>query len=120
MRKGNPRWNWTGSIPEVKPIYRGFDVDPQGRIWVALHTPSISRKGTTIRNLFNPIPNKSWGEPQLYDVIKPDGAYVGRVQVDWAGLGGPSTVCRGDTVWIASVNDDYVPVIRRFRIKWPD
>jgi hypothetical protein len=58
-----------------------------------------------------------WSEPQLYDIFKPDGTYIGRVQPNEGALG---HAVRGDTVWYAWMTDDNVPVVRRYIIRWPD
>lgn len=55
-------------LPTAKPAYHSAFVTRQGDVWVGLHVPSVQESGR-------------WYEPRaVFDVWKPTGEYVGRVE----------------------------------------
>jgi hypothetical protein len=109
--------DWNGhDIPRVKPPYKDIQIAHDGRIWVKLHTASeriAPSAGTVFDDLFGA---NQWREKQqLYDIFETDGQYVGQVPVP---LRTELLWMSGDTVWASVLDDDDVPVARRFRVKW--
>ncbi len=128
----------TGSladIPETKTPWKDVRIADDGRIWVTLSTPSekfdpqldpgsstappsigvgVSRGGAPAGAPpgFQPLP---WREPQLYDVLDPDGTWLGQVAVPFDTR---LISMNGDVVWGVVRDKDDVPVLKRFRIDW--
>jgi hypothetical protein len=115
MRRRDPAWTWKGpEIGRVKPAYRYFQIGDDGRIWVAASVPSERR---------TPPPDARsqqeasipFTEPPIFDVLEPDGTYVGRVRLP---DGMTLHNMRGDVVWGVTTDADDVPTVRRYRIAW--
>lgn len=120
-------------IPDLKPAYRRLLAGEDGRIWVALSTPSEKYTPPPAGSSSNPgfasgagaapgggpgsprIAPAPWREPALYDVFEPDGVWIGQVSVPWDTR---IIRMRGDTVWGVVRDADDVPVVRRLRIAW--
>jgi hypothetical protein len=126
MKRTDPAWSWNGpEIPRTKPFYSGLVVGLDGRIWVPV-IPEASRRVGSISNQSMgvgrggpprpPLVEKPMPETAaLYDLFEPSGAFVGSVQVPPR----VSTVLRkGDQVWAVAFNEDEVPSVKRYRIRW--
>ena len=121
-RQRDNGWDWDASlIPATKPIYRGLHAGEDGRIWVLLSSPatrvepsSNARAPSEFRDAPG-VPIAQWEEPDVYDILEPDGRYVGQVQ---APRGFELHATRGDTLWGSSKVGDDVPVVQRLHIVW--
>jgi hypothetical protein len=108
LRNVDPGWRWSGpDIPRTKPAYREILTGADGRIWVSLSAPSVSR---TVNG------RTSWSQPLVFDVFEPDGRYIGQVPIP---AGTAPQVMRGDYLWASATDADGVPRVHRFRITWP-
>ena len=121
-RQRNPRWDWDASlIPPTKPIYRALHVGEDGRIWVLLSSPATRIElppDAGARGEFRdapPGPLARWVEPDVYDILEPDGRYVGQVEMP---RGVELHATRGDTLWVSSRLADDVPIVQRVHIVW--
>ena len=122
-RQRDSRWDWDASlIPTTKPTYRALHVGEDGRIWVLLSSPATKvdpAQAAGARSEFRDgpaIPSARWVEPDVYDILEPDGRYVGQVQTP---RGFELHATRGDTLWGSSRLADDVPVVQRLHIVWP-
>jgi hypothetical protein len=112
-------------VPREKQLVRYFDFDLDGRIWVSVSQPSErfdppppppARAGAAPQSVLR------WREPTLYEVLEPNGTFIGRVAI-------PSDVrlevvawtpiqSRGEHVWGVATDSDGVQSVRRYRITW--
>jgi hypothetical protein len=123
MRLGASRWTWTGpDIPSTKPPIRDFFVAGDGRIWVRPSQPARLDPTFTIPSTpdaggrFGPeIAAMRWVEPEVYDLLEPDGRYLGQVRMP---SGISPRAARGDTLWTVLVDAAGVPTVKRFRLQW--
>ncbi len=122
-RQRDSRWDWDASvIPTMKPTYRALHLGEDGRIWVLLSSPATKvdpDRGAEARGEFRDapaLPVARWVEPDIYDILEPDGRYVGQVQTP---RGFELYATRGDTLWGSSRLADDVPVVQRLHIVWP-
>lgn len=125
--RGNSEWTWEGpDIPREKPPLRDLYVDVDGRIWVQLSQPArLNPSIPTPREPTGEIgaARHRWLEPLVFDVFEPSGRYVGRVRFP-DGVGdtmlGPKIgfAIQGDTAWAVSYDQDDVPIVKRYRIRW--
>lgn len=111
-------------IPRTKPAWSGFQVDSDGRLWVQRYTRGVQVNETpeiaTRRRQFD-NPQRHWGEPQTYDVVEPDGRFLGTLQ--FPGTATASVVPRvqimlaeGTTVWTVELGEYDEAYIVRYRI----
>jgi hypothetical protein len=121
-RQRQKGWEWDASgMPTTKPVYRRLQVGDDGRIWVLLSSPALEIEhppGAAQRTEFRdapPIPVARWVEPEVYDILETDGAYVGQVEMP---RGFQLYTMRGDTLWGVSRDADDVPVLQRLHIVW--
>jgi hypothetical protein len=121
-RQRDSRWDWDASvIPATKPIYRGLHIGEDGRIWVLLSSPATRTEPPPeagMRSEFRDapaVPVARWVEPDVYDILEPDGRYVGQVQTP---RGFELHATRGDTLWGSSRVSDDVPIVQRLHIAW--
>jgi hypothetical protein len=105
------------TVASVKPVFRSFDVDGEGRIWVLRHTRAVKvdpeRVGAAASSEPDPTPVITWREPNIYDVFSSEGEYFGAVIVP------PRTtisVMRGDRVWGIQRGDDDEEYVVRFAV----
>lgn len=144
LRAGLDRAQGTldGPVPDVprqKPPFTRLQVADDGRIWVQLSTPSERYDPETDESgvmpggppgvgigvsgggragappVIRPIPPVPWREPVLYDVFEPDGTYIGQVALPYDTR---LVRMRADVVWAVVLNEDGVPIVRRFRLEW--
>jgi hypothetical protein len=125
--KGNSAWTWEGpDIPRVKPPLQHLYVDGAGRIWVQLsQTARVNQSVPPTRAPTGELnaARRRWIEPLVFDVLEPSGRYLGRVRFP-DGVGdtmlGPKIgfAIQGDTVWAVSYDQDEVPIVKRYRIRW--
>jgi hypothetical protein len=126
----NSNWQWSGpDIPRVKPPIRALTVDRDGRIWVRLSqqglldssVPIPTRPATPAESYGLDAPRR-WPEPLAFDVFEPTGRYIGQVRfppdVGLTAHGGTSYAVAGDTVWAVIQDQDDVPTVKRYRIRW--
>ncbi|MGD2152751.1 MAG: 6-bladed beta-propeller [Gemmatimonadales bacterium] len=81
--------------PETKPAFRDLYVDEDGRIWVDRYVEAVKRD-VEPREPGDERPLYEWHEPSTFDVIGPDGTYLGTVVVPERTR---IVVRRGDRVW---------------------
>jgi hypothetical protein len=120
MRQGRttPKWEWVGpDIPRLKPPISGVSIASDGRVWVRLSQTARLNSAVSIPNvpttrMYAP---KRWAEPQIYDVFEANGTYVGQVRLPDRT---ESFSADGDIVWAVSNDQDDVPTVRRYRIRW--
>ena len=139
LRRTDPSWRWSGmDIPRVKTPYATFRVANDGRIWVLTSQPSerfdpandalagapvsISggvggggRAGSAGAPRPAPPPPVPWRSPAVYDVLEPDGRWIGQVRIPY---GVTAHVMQGDHVWASTADEDGVPYVKRYRIAW--
>jgi hypothetical protein len=124
MRAVRRDWQWSGpEIPTDKPPISGLYVDDTGRIWVRLSQPA-SLNASVIHNrargqgeawdILRDI-RLRWREPQVFDVLVPGGAYVGRVQLPHQAI---RFAVHGDTIWLVETDSNDVAAVRQYRIRW--
>jgi hypothetical protein len=129
--RSSPNWEWTGPrIPTVKPPILDLLISAEGRIWVRISQPGRLDSSVPIRssranpNEWNEVDApRRWPEPWVFDVFEPTGVYVGQVRLpDDAGpphLSHPGYAIQGDTIWGVVHDQDGVPSVRRYRVRWP-
>jgi hypothetical protein len=105
MRKGEPTWRWSGpDVPSVKPAFTAIRVSQDGQLW--LRVPLAIGAAPDA---------ESHPQPAVFDVIVPDGRYIGSVAI-------PAEmtpyVMRGDLVWGVTSDTDGVQSIHRCRVSW--
>jgi hypothetical protein len=119
LRTTPPGWQWNGpEIPSSKPPTRGVRVASDGRLWVFLHQPAVRdpaiRGGAGGQLAVVEVPQR-WAEARVFDVIEPQGRYIGQVRF-------PPNVrgfeIAGDTVWAVSLDSNDAPSIVRYRVAW--
>lgn len=122
MRRSAPLWSWDGvSIPAVKPAIRDFWVAQDGRIWIQLSQPALLNPDASIpstpggREGVGGAARRRWVEPYVYDILEPDGRYVGQLRMP-AGIS--PLAARGDYIWARLRDVNGVPILKRFRIVW--
>ena len=64
-----------GSLPDRKPAFHDFRVDDDGRIWVRRHV--LATEDPHRPNPTSPRPPLTWHEPTTFDVLSPDGRFLG-------------------------------------------
>jgi hypothetical protein len=114
-------------IPTTKPAIRDLAVGSEGRIWVRLHT--MARLDSTVAVAVPPIggrgsgplpvatAGKRWPETAVYDILQPDGSYVGQVRFP-ATVVPTDFVAVGDTVWAAFRDPGGMMTVGRFHVRW--
>lgn len=120
-------------VPDRKPPYTSIAVGDDGRFWVHISTPSekyappppearrtagmsgASGGAPATRPAGTPLPVVPWREPTVYDVFEPDGTYLGQVGVPYDTR---LVRMKGDIVWAVVVNEDDVPIVKRYRLAW--
>jgi hypothetical protein len=65
-------------LPRTKPFFRALTVDRDGRIWVERYVEAIETEPEP-RAPGDDRPLREWREPPTFDVIKPDGTFLGTV-----------------------------------------
>ena len=101
-----------GSLPDLKPAFHDFDVDDDGRIWVRRHVPA-----TEGPDGLHPAPGRppfTWREPTTFDVLEPDGRFLGTLTFP------PETrlqASRGLHVWATVAGEFGESYVVRFRIE---
>lgn len=106
-------------IPDVKAAYKRLLVGEEGRIWVPRYMPAV--KGEPVQpSIPSGIPGAdeypaiSWHEPNVMDVFRPDGTYLGAVRLP------PhfnAMVIRGDLIWGVRRDDMDIPYVVRLRVQ---
>ncbi len=66
------------SVPATKPYFRGLAVDADGRIWVDRYAEAMKHE-VKPREPGDDRPPYEWREPPTFDVIRPDGRFLGTV-----------------------------------------
>lgn len=64
--------------PRTKPVFRTLTVDRDGRIWVERYVEAIKTEPEP-REPGDERPLREWREPPTFDVIQPDGTFLGTV-----------------------------------------
>ena len=120
-------WEWTGpDIPRVKPPIRDIVVAADGRLWVRLSQPARLDRTITVDTHVQTgteiYAARRWAEPWLFDLFEPTGQYVGQVRFPDASappyMPHPGFAIRGDTVWMAIHDQDDLPIVKRYRVRW--
>jgi hypothetical protein len=89
-------------IPKVKPAFRYFVPDQDGRVWVDVYAPAAKRD-LPPRARPSPLPRLYWQQDHVFDVFDSMGKYLGRVNVPW---GTDFVTAKGDRVWLSSKGPD--------------
>jgi hypothetical protein len=98
-------------IPTTKPAYRGFYVDADGRIWIALYAKAQKRELPPPKP--NALPEVSWFQDPVFDVFDPMGAYLGNVTLPY---GSRWMAARGDRVYALSSGPDGEHLLTTYRL----
>lgn len=129
-------WQWHGAdIPKNKAPITLLGVDADARIWVRLAQPSVLHPDVILPTLpasprqgYEILAKKRWVEPAVFDVMAPEGRLLGQIELP-PRTGHPdlravhteaSFSAAGNTLWAVVYDEDDVPVVRRYRIAWPD
>jgi hypothetical protein len=123
MRRTASRWSWDGpEIPATKPPIHSLFVATDGRIWVRLSQPArlnpnvlVPSSPTGLGRGGPEVMTRRWVEPEVYDILEPDGRYVGQLRMP---TGISPRAVRGNTLWTVLLDTDGVPTVKRFRIQW--
>ncbi len=107
-------------VPEAKSMIREIDKDLDGRIWVrrgapsvrvpphpALHAPPPDSPMTG-----KPVPTASFAEPEVYDVFRLDGTYLGELRFP---LNVSVWAFSGNSAWAMTTDSDDLPVLVKYR-----
>ena len=111
------RSSWNGPpIPEHKPFLRGLVARRDGRIRVRLATEA-QPAGNENHDPDDPwSAPTNWVETLRYDVLRPDGAYMGGVAPPGEFRPYPRPVFDGDPVWAVTRDEVGVERVARYRI----
>jgi hypothetical protein len=96
-------------VPQVKPVFKSLLVGADGRIWVELSQTSQRVERESRGNA------GGWIELRVFDVLEPDGTYIGQVSVP---QGVELHYLRGTDVWGVVQHELGVPFVRKYRIAW--
>jgi hypothetical protein len=70
-------------VPSEKPPWAWFRVDPEGRLWVQRYAPGFTQPETLweqeLRERYE-NPQRMWRQPNVYDVIDPQGRFLGSLR----------------------------------------
>lgn len=114
----DPTWTWRGpEIPTTKPPIRMFHVARDGRIWVAVSTPSEripdAERGPVLEG--RPAP-PLYRDRTAYEVFSPKGEFLGRVQLPGSGM---FMEAEGEKLWVLERDADDLPGVVRYRVSKP-
>ncbi len=65
-------------VSTTKPVFRALSVDADGRIWIERYVPAINWD-VEPRDSQDGWPARAWREPTTFDVILPEGVFLGTV-----------------------------------------
>jgi hypothetical protein len=113
-------------IPRTKPVFRELEVDQEGRIWMRLHAPAIRIPMTPgeeaglerAQEMFgadDAPPPQEWRERAVYDVVEPDGTYLGRVELPY--WNSRLVAARGRDVWVVQTGEYGENYVVQYRIE---
>ena len=101
-RAGGARGVRIPEVPRFKPPIKGVRFGADGRVWVSVSIPSVSREGR-------------WVDPVAHDVFEPHGTFLGRVLI-------PERLAvarsRGHHLWGVFRGEYGVESVHRYRILW--
>jgi hypothetical protein len=100
-----------GSLPDRKPAFHDFQVDDDGRIWVRRYVPAT--ESPTRPPSTSGRPPLTWHEPTTFDVISPDGRFLGTLTFPAKTRFQAS---RGLNVWTTVAGEFGEAYVVRFRI----
>lgn len=100
-------------VPDRKPAFRNLRVDAEGRIWVDRYAEAGLRQ-VEPRAPDDPRPPFDWRQRPTYDVIEPDGTFLGTL-VFPAGVA--PWFARGEEVWSVTRGELDEPYVVRYRIE---
>lgn len=111
-------------IPRDKPVWKDFQVDTEGRLWVRRYVAGLElQESAQLRELRVQFqnPERSWAEPEVFDVIDADGAFLGSIEFpNSATLGFPRVqvrAARGLYVWVVERGEWDEQYVVRYRIE---
>lgn len=118
LRMTDPAWTWKGpEIPKTKPPIRLLHIARDGRIWVAVSTPSQripdAERGPVQEGRQAP---PLYRDRTAYEVFSPQGVFLGHVQLPGSGQ---FMEADGDKLWVLERNADDLPGVVRYRISTP-
>ncbi len=123
MRVAQPGWVWNGPpIPDTKPAYSDFILDPTGRLWVQRPGPGRThedREPDPEANPFQSYLDPYWSDAPIMDVFDFEGRYLGEVIVPDGfrlGLGIAEPYIRGETIVACCDSPEGFPTVKRFRL----
>jgi hypothetical protein len=64
------------AVPETKPVFRDIMADADSRVWIDRYVPAVDQP----RPAREGRPAFRWREPVTYDVIAPDGRFLGTIR----------------------------------------
>jgi hypothetical protein len=102
-----------GPIPREKPAYRALSVDEDGRIWVNRYSQAV-KHDVAPRAAGDERPLYAWREPPTFDVITPEGDFLGTVVLP---ANTSLHVRRGMQVWGVQRGEFDEEYVVRYRIE---
>lgn len=99
-------------VPDRKPAFRNLRIDSEGRIWIDRYAEA-ERRQVEPRAPDDPRPPFEWRQRPTYDVIEPDGTFLGTL-VFPPGVG--PWFARGDEVWSVTSGELGEAYVVRYRI----
>ena len=113
-RNGRPRRR----IPKNKPPFSYLQVDQEGRFWVQLHRQGYVEAETPgekeLRERYDGL-LREWREPVVFEVIEPEGQYLGRIE--FPNRQTDVILARGRLVWVVEKGAFDEPYVVRYRIE---
>ncbi len=100
-------------LPRTKPVFRGLSVDADGRIWVERYVPAVIWD-VEPRDSPDGWPARTWREPTTYDVVQPDGVFLGTVVLPSHTI---AMFQKGIHLWGIRFGDHSEPYVVRFRLE---
>lgn len=110
-----PAIDWV-PVPDHKPAFHGLRVGADATIWVMLHVPAQKQDEPAEPREEGAPPRLLWAEPQVFDVYRGDGTYLGRVAAP------PRTRLYAfslDTLWGVRTGDFDEQYVVRLRLAEP-
>lgn len=119
-RRGEP----SRPVPDRKPFWSTFQVDVEGRIWVARYARGERVAESTSQRKEREKygnPPRTWAQPVVFDVLDPRGRLMGTLRFPnsaWAGPGSRTRLlhAQGTVVWVLEHGEFEEQYVVRYRI----
>ncbi len=119
LQQSQPDYSWNGpEVPRIKPVFRGFYGDHNGRIWVVRQGTSIHNEDGDETGLDYTRP--LWEDEYILDAFEESGRYLGQVKVPRGLYPTRYGAFIQDDYMIARITgEDDVPYVKRYRLVLP-